>query len=166
MQRIKTALCLVALVGLASAIPAAEAVKLASDSYSGYFVSNKFEPHAALSFVALDNQPQFDRTFGAGFVMHDKSHRLPPNAFESLLVIGAIHRGFAVWDYKVEGVTVTAGVVELRYTTTVTPSATATFACPLIVSIPKGAYQSVRFVENGKLVRQLAVGGGARPSAL
>ena len=48
--------------------------------------------------------------------------------------------------------------MELRYTTTEKKSDTATFACPLIVSIPKGEYKVVQFVENGKPVRKIEVG--------
>ncbi len=132
--------------------------KLSFDSYSGYFVSNKFEPNADASFVAIADQTQFDDVFGAAFVMRDKSHRLPNDAFKANLVLAAIHRGNAVWEYKVEGVTQTGGVVELRYTSTATKNATATFACPLIVSIPKGNYTAIRFVENGKEVKKLAIG--------
>lgn len=36
-------------------------------------------------------------------------------------------------------------------------SQSATFACPLIVSIPKGSYTSVQFVEDGKPVKKVAL---------
>ena len=121
-------------------------------------MSNKFEPNADASFVAIADQTQFDDVFGAAFVMRDKSHRLPNDAFKANLVLAAIHRGNAVWEYKVEGVTQTGGVVELRYTSTATQNPTATFACPLIVSIPKGNYTAIRFVENGKEVRSWRLG--------
>jgi hypothetical protein len=132
---------------------------LRTDTYSGYFVSNQFEPDAPESFVVISDQQQFDRVFGVAFVMGDKAHRLPKDAFQSLLVVAAIKRGKATWEYKVEGVTQKDGVVELRYTTTETKSDSATFACPLIVSIPKGQYTAIRFVENGKPVKQVEIGG-------
>ncbi|MCX6998610.1 MAG: hypothetical protein NTV49_16385 [Kiritimatiellaeota bacterium] len=163
MKSITTALLLFAMACWGPGVLADEETKLAFDTYSGYFVSNQFEPDAPVSFVVIGDQQQFDKIFGAAFVMRDKAHRLPPNAFESLLVIAAIHRGAAVWEYKVEGVVLRAGVVELRYATTATKSASATFACPLIVSIPRGGYQAVQFVEDGKRVKQLAraeQGGG------
>ena len=55
---------------------AADATKLSFDTYSGYFVSNKFEPNAAESFVVINDQEQFDKVFGVAMVMGDKSHRL------------------------------------------------------------------------------------------
>jgi hypothetical protein len=55
-------------------------------------------------------------------------------------------------------VTEKGGVVQLRYQTTSKKSDSATFACPLIISIPKGKYQAVEFHENGKLVNRLEIG--------
>jgi hypothetical protein len=134
---------------------AVEPAKLVFDTYSGYFVSNRFETDAAESFVVLDSREQFDKAFGAAFVMRDKSHRLPKDAFKSLVVLGAIKRGKAVWEFKVESVTETDGVVTLKYTATSKKSDSATFASPLIASIPRGKYAEVQFVENGKPVKQI-----------
>jgi len=58
----------------------------------------------------------------------------------------------------VEGVTAREGVVQLRYTVTSKKSPSASFACPLIVSIPKGKYAAVQFVENKKAVKTVAIG--------
>lgn len=136
---------------------AAEPSKLGYDTYGGYFVSNKFEPDVAQSFVVIHDQEQFDKVFGVAFVMGDTSHRLPENAFKSLMVVAPIKRGAAVWEFKVEDVSVKDGVVELKYTTTSTKSDTATFACPLIVSIPKGKYTAIQFVENKKSVTKVEI---------
>jgi type II secretion system protein G len=131
--------------------------KLTFDTYSGYFVSNKFEPNAADSFVVITDQDHFDEVFGVAFVMGDKSHRLPKDAFKSAMVIAPIKRGKSLWDFKVERVTEAKGMVELRYTTTEKKSDTATFASPLIVAIPKGKYTGVQFVENGKVMKKVEV---------
>ncbi len=139
--------------------------KLIFDTYSGYFVSNKFEPDAAESFLVVTDQEGFDKVFGVAFVMGDKAHRLPKDAFKSFMVVAAIKRGKAVVEFKVEGVTLKEGVVELCCTTTEKKSDTATFACPLIVSIPKGEYTAVQFVENGKVVKKLDVGKKAEAKA-
>ena len=132
---------------------AARAVKLKFDAYGGYFVSNQFEPAAARSFVVLSDQRRFDKVFGVAMVMGDKSHRLPKDAFKSNLVLAVVKRGNAVWQYQVEDVTVDSGVVQLRYTATAKKSDSASFACPLIVSIPKDNYTAVRFVENKRPVK-------------
>jgi hypothetical protein len=136
----------------------AEPTKLPFDTYSGYFVSNKFEPDAAESFVVIGDQEQFDSVFGVAMVMGDKSHRLPEDAFLSNVVLAAIKRGDAVWEFKVEGITADDGVVQLRYAATSTKSDTATFASPLVVSIPKGEHKAVEFVENGKPAKKVEIG--------
>ena len=70
---------------------AADAAKLAFDTYEGYFVSNQFEPNAAESFVVITGQGQFDKVFGVATVMGDKSHRLLKDAFKSNMVLAAIN---------------------------------------------------------------------------
>jgi hypothetical protein len=158
MKRTGIAVLLLAVLCLGQHVLAAEPAKLAFDTYGGYFVSNQFEPDAAESFVVINDQEQFDKVFGVAFVMGDKSHRLPKDAFKSLMVVAAIKRGSAMVEYKVEGVTETRGVVEVRYTTTSKKSDTATFACPLIVSIPKGKSTAVQFVEDKKSVKKVEIG--------
>jgi hypothetical protein len=74
------------------------------DTYSGYYPSNKFEPDTAESFVVINVQEQFDKVFG--IVMWENSRRLPKDAFKSNIVVAAIKRGNAVWEYKVESVSV------------------------------------------------------------
>ena len=157
-MKISSVLCL--FMGLfINATSAEETAKLKFQTYSGYFVSNKFEPDSPASFVVLDNRKQFDQVFGVAFVIGDKSPRLAPDAFETRLVLAAIRRGKAFCTYQISSVTEKEGVVHLRYQTTSKKSDSATFACPLILSIPKGKYQAVEFHENDKLVKRLAIVG-------
>ncbi|MGO9110825.1 MAG: family 16 glycoside hydrolase, partial [Thermoguttaceae bacterium] len=107
------------------------------------------------SFVIVTDQKHFDKVFGVASVMRDKSHRLPRDAFKSLIVIARIKRGSTVVEYKVDDVTEGDDVVALRYTTAEKKSDTASYACPLIVSIPKGKYTAIQFVENGKEVKKV-----------
>jgi hypothetical protein len=127
---------------------------LAFDTYSGYFVSNKFEPDAAESFAVIGSQSQFDEIFGAAVVMGDKSRRLPKNAFDSRIVLAVIKRGRAIWKFTVDDVTVNDNVVTLRYSATSRKGESASFACPLIVSIPKIEHAEVQFIENGNPVKK------------
>ncbi len=150
-------LILLPLLLLAVPLIAAEPGKLKFENYSGYFVSNKFEPQAAVSFVTARTQKQFDLVFGVAFVMGDKSHRLAPDAFKSQLVLATIKRGMAFCTYQVTAVTEKDGVVQLRYKTTAKKSESASFACPLIISVPHGKYRVIEFHENNKLVKRLAI---------
>ncbi|RPI63187.1 MAG: hypothetical protein EHM48_02870 [Planctomycetaceae bacterium] len=127
---------------------AADAIKF--DVHNGYFVSNKFEPNAGESFVVIRSQDEFDKVFGIGMVMGDKSHRLPADAFRTNMVLAVVKRGKAMWDFKVDSVTAANGVLTVRYSAVAKPSDSAEFACPFIVSIAKSDYSKVEFVENGK----------------
>jgi len=136
---------------------AADPAQIPHDTYSGYFVSNKFEPDAKESSVVVTNQKHFDQVIGAAFVMGDKSHRLPKDAFKSNMVVAVIKRGNAFWQYKVEGVTVDKGVIQLRYEATSKETPATTFACPLIVSVPRGDYKAAQFIENKKAVKTIGI---------
>jgi len=156
MSHLKITLLLSVFLGQVITVAAAEPSRLPFDAYSGYFVSNKFEPAAPTSFLVITDQKQFDKVFGVAMVMGDKSHRLPEDLFKSQLILAAIRRGNAVWAFKVEDVRLKDdGAVELRYKADSQKSDTATFACPLIVSIPRGPYKSFTFVENQKTVKNL-----------
>ncbi|HZZ71399.1 MAG TPA: hypothetical protein VFE24_04045 [Pirellulales bacterium] len=158
MKQISLVLSLVVAGWLARPVLAADAEKLALDTYTGYFVSNKFEANAPESFAIATDQDQFDKVFGVAFVMRDKAHRLPKDLFTSNIVAAVVKRGNAVVEYKVEGATLKDGVVELKYSTTSTKHDTATFASPLIVSFPKGKYTAVQFVEDGQPVKKVELG--------
>jgi len=157
MKRAEVALLLFVIGWQVQSAQAADGAKLKFDTYSGYSVSNKFEPNAAESFVVISDQEHSDKAFRVAFAMRDKSHRLPNDAFKSLMVVAAIKRGGAVVKYKVKEVTVKDGVVELRYTTTSKKSNSAAFACPLIVSIPRDRYSAIQFVEDGKAVKKVGL---------
>ncbi|MCY2930739.1 MAG: protease complex subunit PrcB family protein [Planctomycetota bacterium] len=161
MQHTRIAFLLLVVGALGHSAWAADENALAFDSYSGYFVVNTFEPDAAESFVVITSQEQFDKVFGSAFVMGDKSHRLPKDAFASNIVLAAVKRGKATWEFKVQQASLKDGTVELKYTATSKPSDSATFACPLIVSVPKGSYKAVQFVENDKPVKKIEVANPA-----
>lgn len=144
-----------------AAAPATQPAAIPFDTHNGYFVSNKFEPQQTESFVVLQDQKAFDEVFGVAMedalVMADRPHRLPDDAFKSKVVVAAIKRGKAVWKFKVNDVTLDAGVLSVRYTATSTRNDATEFACPLIVSVPKGNYAAVEFVEDGKSVKKIAL---------
>ena len=135
---------------------------VAFDTHDGYFVSNQFEPASPTSFVVIKDQESFDKVFGVARVMGDKSHRLPPAAFGNKFVVAAIHRGKAMLTYQVESVSADGPTLVVRYTTKSTPSDSAEFACPLILSLDKGDYKVVRFAENGRKIKRLEL----QPQAL
>lgn len=146
---------LLTLSGSSLAAEKPEATAVAFQVHDGYFVSNQFEPDAPTSFVVLKDQAAFDQVFGVAHVMRDKSQRLAADAFPEKIVVAAIHRGKALVSYQVEHLVADGKSLSLRYTTKSSPAGTAEFSCPLIVSLPKGDYQAVQFIEDGKEIKKL-----------
>jgi hypothetical protein len=123
------------------------------DIHSGYFESNKDGLSGDSSYLAFGSQKAFDAVFGVARVQGDKQRFLPKDAFDTKVVVAVIKRGKGIYDFKVDKVTNDDGVLTLQYTATPQDgSGTATFATPLIVSVDKGKYDSVAFIENGKKV--------------
>lgn len=145
----------ISVFSLQSAAIAEKNQKLKFEIYSGYFVSNKFEPQKTRSFVVANNQKQFDQVFGVAFVLGDKSHRLEEDELKSKTVIAAIRRGKSLCDFKINSVINKDGVLEVKYAAKMQKESTASFACPLIISVPKGNYKEIHFIENGKVLKQI-----------
>jgi hypothetical protein len=126
--------------------------------YDGYFEKNNSGLTGDSSYLVFTDQKGYDAVFGVGRVI-GKQHFLAANAFDSSLVIAAVKRGKAITEYKVEKVTNDDGALYVQYTATVKDAGgTATFASPLIVSVDKGKYTSVVFIENGKKAAAVDVG--------
>jgi hypothetical protein len=157
-KRIETALLLLLMGWLGQSASAAEGTKLRFEVYSGYVVSNQFEPNAAESFILITDQEHFDKVFGVAKGTGSKPHMLPKDAFKSNMVLAVVKRGKTLWELKIEEVTEAKGVVELRYKTAKVKSESAAVASLLIVSIARGKYKEVEFVENGKGIKKVELG--------
>jgi hypothetical protein len=133
--------------------------KLPFEVHSGYFESNKSGLKGEASYLVFTDPKAFEKVFGIGVVMGKKPKLLPADAFDSHFVIAVIKRGKAVWEYQVAKVTEDQGKVYVEYTATSKEGGgSATFASLLIVSLPKGRYSSVVFIENRKNVATVALG--------
>ena len=129
--------------------------KIDFEIHSGYFVSNKFEPKKPESFIITNDQKIFDSAFGIAFVQGNNSNRLKEGSLKSKIVISTIKRGSFFCNYNVVSLTNNKGELELRYNLKKRQSSTTEYSCPLIISIPKIDYKSVKFIENGKLIKNL-----------
>jgi hypothetical protein len=152
-----------ALAGTARSAPvptkrAAESDKVEFEMHNGYFLSNRSGVKGPATYLVITDQAQFAKLFGKGVVMGKKYNFLPAGAFDSKLVVAAVKQGNQVWTYKMDKVTVKDGVLSVEYEATAGPAGGATFASPMIVSVPKGDYKSVVFIENGKEAKKVAVG--------
>ena len=130
------------------------------DIHNGYFESNKSGLAGDSSDLVFTDQKAFDAVFGVAAVQGGRQRFLPKDAFDSKMVVAVIKRGKGIYDYKVEKVADDDGVLEVQYTATPQDGGgTATFATPLILSVDKGKYTSVVFIENGKKAGTVKVGG-------
>jgi adenine-specific DNA methylase len=126
--------------------------------YDGYFESNKSGLKGDASFLAFTDDAAFDKIFGKAVVMGKKQSFLPKDAFETKLVFATIKRGDKMWEYKIEKVTAEKDTLYVQYTATSKDGGGATFASPLIVSVDKGKYTSVVFIEDGKKAGTATIG--------
>jgi hypothetical protein len=151
----------VALAGAVQAAPVPEPQpgnKVEFEMHNGYFVSNRSDIKDPETYLMITTPEQFTKCFGSGVTMGKRNNLLPTGAFDSKVVIAAVKKGNQIWTYKVDKVLVKDGVVNVQYEAMANPPGTAMFASPMIVSIPKGAYKTVVFVENGKEVKKVEVG--------
>jgi hypothetical protein len=123
-------------------------------------------------FMAFADQDSFDKAFGKsaggkvnlndfipnGEAKGAKPRFLPKDAFDKKLVVAAIHNGMRIWKYKVAKVTADGDTLYVRYEAASTVGYPNSYACPLIVSVDKGKYASVVFIENGKEIGTATIG--------
>ncbi len=147
------ALTILVLLSPADAADKAKGKDVDYDIHGGYFESNKSGLTGDSSYLAFAGPKAFDAVFGVAKVQGGKQRFLPKDAFDSKVVVAVVKRGKAIYDYKVEKVTNDDGVLTVQYTAMPQESSgAATFATPLILSVDKGKYDSVAFIENGKKV--------------
>jgi hypothetical protein len=125
--------------------------------YGSYFESKNSGLGGQSSYLVLPTQRAFDTHFGAAAVM-GKNNFLPRDAFASQVVIAVIKRGAAITNYRVQSVETNAGTLSIRYktSTSASTSGSATFASPLILTVPKSNFRSVVFIENGQRVGEVS----------
>jgi hypothetical protein len=127
-----------------------KAAKVEFVVHTGHFEKNNAGLKDNPSFLTLTSAEAFDKVFGVAFTMGKKPNVVTKGAFEKHLVIATIKRGNFITNYDVEKVTLADGTLTVAYKTTDEAGGTATFASPLIVSVPKAGVENVEFVENGK----------------
>jgi hypothetical protein len=125
--------------------------------HSGHFEKNNAGLKDNPSFLALTSAEAFDKVFGVAFVMGKKPNVVPKGAFEKSLVVATVARGNYIRTYDVEQVTLADGTLSVKYKSTDQDGGTASFASPLIVSVPKDKVKKVQFIENGKKAGEVEV---------
>jgi hypothetical protein len=118
----------------------------------GYFVKNNAKLPGNPAYVLIADKKAFDDIFGFGRVMGPAPKLVDAKLFETNLIATVIKSGNTLWKYEVESVSRDKDRLVVKYSAKGMESPSATFRSPLIVSIPRGNYTEVVFVENGKEV--------------
>jgi hypothetical protein len=118
------------------------------------FVKNDAGLDKPANFVVIKDQKQFDKFFGHATVMWQKK-KTPPPDFNKQLLVAAIHQGNFYTEYKVQAVTNVNSVMTIRYTTKARPTPSTSYACPMILALPREGFTAVQFIENDKPVATL-----------
>ncbi len=134
-------------------------------NHTGHFVKTggkaDADSTAEATYLFITDRMTFDRYFGtvpppglAGAPRGARVDPVSPRLFDTRAVLAVIKRGKAPVTYTVESVTEDGGTVTVRYKAEAGKEGggTATFASPMLVSIPKGKATKAVFVENGKEV--------------
>ena len=122
-----------------------------------YFVKNNVKLPDNPAFLVLQDKKTYDQIFGIGFVMGPKPKLVDEKLFEGNYIVTVIKSGSTLWKYEVDKVRVDKKQLIVHYTAKGKESAGAKYTVPLIVSVPRGDYTEVVFVENGKEAGKQAV---------
>jgi hypothetical protein len=124
----------------------------------GYFVKNTAKLSANPAFLLLPDKKAFDEIFGVGFVMKGaRPNLVTDKLFEKNTLVTVIKSGNTLWKYEVRSVRLDKQRLVVRYTAEGKESATAKFNSPLILSVPRGDYTEVVFMEGDKEIGKVAV---------
>jgi hypothetical protein len=118
----------------------------------GYFVKNNAKIPGNPAFLVVNDKKAYDDIFGIGFVMGAKPKLVDEKLFESNVIVTVIKSGNTPWKYEVEKVERKKDQLIVRYTATGKESPSAKFTSPLILSVPRGDYAEIVFIEGGKEV--------------
>ncbi len=121
--------------------------------HTGHFEKNSSGLSGDASFLLFTSAEAFDKVFGTvPPVGVRKPSPVNTGAFDKTVVAAVVRRGKAVVTYTEVSVKIDGDTATVKYSSEAGTPGTATFASPLVVSLPKASVTKVVFVENGKEV--------------
>ncbi len=123
--------------------------------HSGHFEKNNSGLKDEPSLLLLKDADEFDKVFGTVPPVGlggggKKNNPVSKDMFEKDVVAAIIRRGNAITTYTEVSTKADGETLTVTFKSETGKASTATFASPLIVSVPKGKITKVVFVENGK----------------
>ena len=126
--------------------------------YDSYFERNDSGLKSDTSYLVITSRPKFDAVFGGAATMSTtKDSFLPERAFDAKIVVATIKRGNFVRKYDVTKVNAGDGNLYIWYRVTDGEKGSATYNSPLILTVEKGDYSKIVFMEDGKKVAAVPV---------
>jgi hypothetical protein len=138
---------------LAAPVPAKpEEKRLEAVTHTGYFEKNTSGLKGDASQLVFTGSEEFGKIFGvlpppmkAGYYRY-----VPDSTFDKNLVLAVITRGASTATYSDVSTTISGTTLTVHYKSALGAPSTATFATPLILSVPKEGIKTVVFIGNEK----------------
>ena len=129
--------------------------KPSSTVYTGHFVRND-TGNEARSMYLLKDLEAFEKVFGTVPPLNNnggrKTNPVKEDVFEKNVVVAVVTRAMAITTYTEVSTKVDGEKLVVTYKCETGKAGSASFASPLILSVPKGEWKTVSFVQNGKEV--------------
>lgn len=139
---------------------AAPALLVAADDvpgfvvHTGHFEKNNSGLKGDTSTLLLTDADAFSSVFGtvppSGLGGGRRNNPVTADTFEKNLVAAVIKRGKAITTYSEVSTSLKGDTLTVNFKSQIGQPGSASFASPLVVSVPKGKIAKVVFVENGK----------------
>jgi hypothetical protein len=121
---------------------------------TGHFEKNNSGLKGDVSRLVFTDAEAFGKVFAPVPPLMGKGNNKPnpvkPDAFDKNLVVVVITRATAPTTYSDISAKLADGILIVTYTAVSDPPGTATFASPLILSVPKDGIKRVVFATGGK----------------
>jgi hypothetical protein len=129
--------------------------KPGSTIHTGHFVRNDTGEDARSLYLCSD-QDAFEKLFGTVPPLNGnggrKTNPVKDDVFEKNMVVVVVIRAMAITTYNEVSTKVDGEKLVVSYKCETGKAGSASYASPLIVSVPKGAWKTATFFENGKEV--------------
>jgi hypothetical protein len=146
-------LLLVLIGSLAFAEDKPKEEKPASTVHSGHFVRNDTGDDARSLYLCSDLDA-FEKLFGTVPPLNNnngrKTNPVTADTFDKQVVVAVVVRAKAITTYTEVSTKVDGDKLVVTYKCATGKDTSAAFASPLILSVPKGEWKTVTFIENGK----------------
>jgi len=121
--------------------------------HTGHYEKNKSGLKGDKSFLYFDSLEAFEKVFGTTPPLMGGGRKPNPvtkETFEKNIVVAVITRADAMTTYSEVSAKDDGGTLKVDYKAETEKPGTATFAAPLILTVPAGKIKKVEFKENGK----------------